>query len=122
LFASWHTYKDGSLRKIRARLLLTERERGKLVLLREELGEVLKEYRTKQKMTLRDVSTRSSVALGYISEIERGHKEASSEILFAITQALNLPLSQVLADAADRIALFETPVPDTIPDDFYQDR
>jgi transcriptional regulator with XRE-family HTH domain len=93
-----------------------------LVLLREELGEVLKEYRTKQKMTLRDVSIRSSVALGYISEIERGHKEASSEILFAITQALNLPLSQVLADAADRIALFETPVPDTIPDDFYQDR
>lgn len=93
-----------------------------MVLLREELGEVLKDYRTKQKMTLRQVATRGSLALGYLSEIERGQKEVSSEILLAISEALDVPLSRLFMDVADRIALFETPVPDTIPDDFYQDR
>jgi hypothetical protein len=73
-------------------------------LLRRELGDVLRERRRAQGRTLREVSATASVSLGYLSEVERGEKEASSELLASICGALELPLSQVLVDVSRRMA------------------
>ena len=73
-----------------------------MVLLREELGDVLRGARTSQGRTLRDVSSDASVSLGYLSEIERGEKEASSELLASVCAALDLPMSTVFLELADR--------------------
>ena len=73
------------------------------VLMREELGDVLREYRQRQGRTLREVSSQARVSLGYLSEVERGQKEASSELLDSIAAALNVPLSHVLRLVADRM-------------------
>lgn len=78
-----------------------------VVLLRQELGEVLREVRTSQHRTLREVSAAANVSLGYLSEVERGTKEASSELLFAICGALETPLSDVLGAVAERVARTE---------------
>ncbi|HET8595012.1 MAG TPA: helix-turn-helix transcriptional regulator [Intrasporangium sp.] len=75
-----------------------------MTLLRRELGDVLRERRRAQGRTLREVSASASVSLGYLSEIERGEKEASSELLASICGALSLPLSQVLSDVSSRMA------------------
>lgn len=77
------------------------------MLFREELGEVLREYRKAQGRTLREVAAQASVSLGYLSEIERGEKEASSEMLGAICLALDLPMSVVLHDLAGRAQRIE---------------
>ena len=91
------------------------------VLLRREIGEVLRRVRQHQGRTLREVSSQARVSLGYLSEVERGQKEASSELLGSICQALNVPLSVVLRDVSDRIALTEgVVVPDTIPDELVR--
>lgn len=68
----------------------------KTILLRELIGEVLRELRFAQGRTLRDVSMDARVSLGYLSEVERGQKEASSELLAAICSALNVTLSEVM--------------------------
>ena len=73
------------------------------VLMRELLGESLRELRTTSSLTLREVSGRAQVSLGYLSEIERGQKEASSELLNAICGALDVPLADVLRLVSDRI-------------------
>lgn len=73
-------------------------------LLRRELGDVLRERRREQGRTLREVSATASVSLGYLSEVERGEKEASSELLASICGALELPLSRVLIDVSSRMA------------------
>jgi transcriptional regulator with XRE-family HTH domain len=73
-------------------------------LLREVLGDVLRRARTKQGRTLRQVSDSARVSLGYLSEVERGRKEASSELLTAICDALDVPLSQLLVDAGEQLA------------------
>ena len=73
-------------------------------LLREVLGDVLRRARTKQGRTLRQVSDSARVSLGYLSEVERGRKEASSELLSAICDALDVPLSQLLEDAGEQLA------------------
>jgi transcriptional regulator with XRE-family HTH domain len=73
-------------------------------LLREVIGDVLRRTRTSQGCTLREVSDSARVSLGYLSEVERGRKEASSELLNAICTALDAPLSAVLFDAAEQIA------------------
>ncbi|WP_182354623.1 helix-turn-helix domain-containing protein [Flaviflexus huanghaiensis] len=88
------------------------------VLLRRELGDVLRAYRQRQGRTLREVSSDARVSLGYLSEVERGQKEASSELLLSITQALNVPLAHVLRLVADRIDLSEGRVPPSfrVPD------
>ena len=92
-----------------------------MVLVRQEIGDVLRDFRLQKAMTLRQVASRASVALGYLSEVERGQKEASSELLGSICQALNVPLSVVLRDVSDRIALTEgVVVPDTIPDELVR--
>lgn len=75
-----------------------------MILLRRELGDVLREARQEQGRTLREVSAAASVSLGYLSEIERGEKEASSELLFSVCSALGLPLSEVLGVLSDRVA------------------
>jgi transcriptional regulator with XRE-family HTH domain len=73
-------------------------------LVREVIGEVLRLARTTQGRTLREVSDTARVSLGYLSEVERGRKEASSELLHAICEALDVPLSTVLTDAGERMA------------------
>lgn len=76
-------------------------------LLREVIGDVLRRARTEQGRTLREVSDSARVSLGYLSEVERGRKEASSELLSAICSALDVPLSRVLSEAGDEMALKE---------------
>jgi transcriptional regulator with XRE-family HTH domain len=75
-----------------------------MILVRRLLGEVLRQERLRQGRTLRDISATAQVSLGYISEIERGQKEASSECLAAICKALQVPLSVVMADVSGEIA------------------
>lgn len=76
-------------------------------LLRESVGEVLRQARMEQGRTLREVSDSARVSLGYLSEVERGRKEASSELLNSICAALQIPLSAVLFDAGARLARAE---------------
>ena len=76
-------------------------------LLREVIGDVLRRARIDQGRTLREVSDAARVSLGYLSEVERGRKEASSELLGAICGALAVPLSRVLTDAGDEMAAEE---------------
>lgn len=93
-----------------------------MVLFRQELGDVLRDARRHQGRTLRQVSSDARVSLGYLSEIERGQKEASSELLLSVTEALGLPLSFVLREVSDRIAVAEgIVVPDTVPDGLADD-
>ncbi|OBG26510.1 transcriptional regulator ClgR [Mycobacterium sp. 852002-51057_SCH5723018] len=73
-------------------------------LMREVIGDVLRQARTTQGRTLREVSDSARVSLGYLSEVERGRKEPSSELLNAICDALAVPLSEVLTDAGERMA------------------
>ena len=77
---------------------------GKPVLLRRVIGEELRRRRIEQNRTLREVSKVAQVSLGYLSEVERGQKEASSELLAAICRSLNISVSVLLADVAVEIA------------------
>ena len=81
-----------------------------MVLFRRLLGDVLRGARMQRGMTLRELSAEARVSLGYISEIERGQKEASSELLASLCQAMDLPLSDVLREVADAVALEEIAV------------
>jgi transcriptional regulator with XRE-family HTH domain len=63
--------------------------------LRQVVGEILRGLRLRQRRTLREVSARARVSLGYLSEVERGQKEPSSELLAAICRALDVELSEV---------------------------
>src|SRR5436309_4274802 len=74
------------------------------VLMREAIGASLRRMRTTRRRTLRDVSRRARVSLGYLSEVERGRKEPSSELLNAICDALDVPLWEVLTDAGESMA------------------
>ncbi|WP_216216337.1 helix-turn-helix domain-containing protein [Amycolatopsis aidingensis] len=76
------------------------------VLLREAIGDRLRHARTNQRRTLREISRAARVSLGYLSEVERGQKEASSELLASICDALEMPLAELLHNvAADVSAL-----------------
>jgi transcriptional regulator with XRE-family HTH domain len=92
-----------------------------MVLLRRLLGDVLRQHRRYQGRTLREVSAAARVSLGYLSEVERGQKEASSELLGSICEALDVPLSTVLRDVSDSLAVEEAlaaalePVPEPVP-------
>lgn len=98
----------------------TSRE-PKVILLRHAIGEVLRDVRQRQNRTLREVSHSARVSLGYLSEVERGQKEASSELLASICQALEIPLSQMLAEVSGRMAVEEGfNVPDTVPAEFSE--
>lgn len=78
-----------------------------MVLMRRLLGEVLRRRRTAQGRTLREVAAAARVSLGYLSEVERGRKEASSELLAAICAALGLPMSAVMREVSDELARAE---------------
>ncbi len=73
-------------------------------LLRTMLGEVLRRTRLEQDRTLADVASAARVSMPYLSEVERGRKEASSEILAAICDALDLDLSDLLAEVGSDLA------------------
>ncbi|CAM2905178.1 helix-turn-helix domain-containing protein [Prescottella defluvii] len=75
------------------------------LLLREAIGDSLRRTRVSQSRTLREVSNSARVSLGYLSEIERGRKEASSELLAAICDALEVPLAEVLVDVSETLAV-----------------
>ncbi len=71
---------------------------------REANGSSLRRVRTARRRTLREVSRRARVSLGYLSEVERGRKEASSELLASICDALDIALPELLTDAAQEMA------------------
>jgi transcriptional regulator with XRE-family HTH domain len=81
-----------------------------MILLRRLLGDVLRRQRQRQGRTLREVSSSARVSLGYLSEVERGQKEASSELLASLCLALDAPLSDVLREVSDAVALEEAAV------------
>jgi transcriptional regulator with XRE-family HTH domain len=113
-----------------------------MVLVRQEIGDVLRDFRLQKGRTLRQVAGDASVALGYLSEVERGQKEASSEILAAVADALQTPLSVILGEVSDRLSVieglrdgfsdkdfatkpfpekaFNNRVPDTVPAEFVE--
>src|SRR5712672_3269075 len=78
-----------------------------MVLLRHLLGDALRRLRLRQGRTLREVSAAARVSLGYLSEVERGRKEASSELLAAICSALEVSLAEVLREVSDDLARIE---------------
>ncbi len=86
-----------------------------MILLRRVIGDALRARRQSQHRTLREVSTAANVSLGYLSEIERGQKEASSELLSAICDALGAQLSELLREVSHTVAVAErtdrVPVP-----------
>lgn len=90
-----------------------------MVLVRQELGDVLRDVRLQKGRTLRQVASKASVALGYLSEVERGQKEASSEILASVAEALDTPISVIMREVGDRLAVIEglSTIPDTLPDE-----
>jgi transcriptional regulator with XRE-family HTH domain len=71
-----------------------------MLLLRTQLGSTLRGHRLRQRRTLRDVSGAALVSLGYLSEVERGQKEASSELLASICDALEVELADLLAEVS----------------------
>lgn len=93
-----------------------------MVVLRHEIGDVLRDVRQRQGRTLREVSHSARVSLGYLSEVERGQKEASSELLSSICSALEVPLSSMLREVSDRLAEAEgVSIPDTVPQEFSRE-
>jgi transcriptional regulator with XRE-family HTH domain len=86
---------------------MRQEETMRPVLVRDLIGESLREERMAQGKTLREISKSARVSLGYLSEVERGQKEASSELLAAICGALNLPLSIVLTVVSEKMAAYE---------------
>ena len=78
-----------------------------MVLLRQLLGDALRHARLRQQRTLREVSAAARVSLGYLSEVERGQKEASSELLSSICDALDVRLADVLREVSDAFDLAE---------------
>jgi transcriptional regulator with XRE-family HTH domain len=78
-----------------------------MILLRRVIGDALRARRQSQHRTLREVSTAANVSLGYLSEIERGQKEASSELLSAICDALGAQLSELLREVSHTVAATE---------------
>lgn len=96
-----------------------------MTLARHEIGEVLREHRIRKGHTLRQVAGRASVALGYLSEVERGQKEASSEILASVAEALDTPLSAIYLEVGERLRMAErlqpaSGIPDTVPDELVR--
>ncbi len=78
-----------------------------MIVLRNVIGDELRRRRQDQGRTLRDVSATAAVSLGYLSEVERGQKEASSELLAAICEALDVSLADVLAVVSTNVARAE---------------
>jgi transcriptional regulator with XRE-family HTH domain len=76
-------------------------------LLRTYIGKTLRDSRVSQGRTLREVASSARVSLGYLSEVERGQKEASSELLGSIAQALDLTLGRIMSQVSEEISRAE---------------
>lgn len=87
-----------------------------MILLRSHIGSALRASRVAQGRTLRDVAKRARVSLGYLSEVERGQKEASSELLNSICTALDISLGEVLVSVATQLRIVETPTLTVVDD------
>jgi transcriptional regulator with XRE-family HTH domain len=87
-----------------------------MILLRHLIGDVLRRHRRYQGRTLREVAATARISLGYLSEVERGQKEPSSELLKAICEALGIRMSEVLRDVADALSAFEPAIPESVPE------
>jgi transcriptional regulator with XRE-family HTH domain len=99
----YYQYHEVSFKSV-----INESEEGEMALVRQEIGDVLRDFRLQKGHTLRQVAGRASVALGYLSEVERGQKEASSEILGSVAEALDVPLSIIMREVSDRLAVCES--------------
>ncbi|MFF0096244.1 helix-turn-helix domain-containing protein [Streptomyces canus] len=64
---------------------------------RDLVGDVLRRERLAQERTLKDVADAARISMPYLSEVERGRKEASSEVLAAAAHALGLGLGDLLS-------------------------
>ena len=78
------------------------------ILLREAIGETIRDLRMRSHRTLREVTADAQVSPGYLSELERGQKEASSEVLAAICDALGVTVGELMSEAADRMLAYES--------------
>lgn len=80
-------------------------------LLRSVLGDALRQARQDQGRTLADVAKAARISMPYLSEVERGRKEVSSEVLAALCQALGLDLADVLVAVVIDLTRSSLPVP-----------
>ncbi len=87
-----------------------------MILLRSHIGSALRASRVSQGRTLRDVAKSARVSLGYLSEVERGQKEASSELLNSICNALDVSLGEVLLMVATQVRTHEAPTLTVVDD------
>ena len=87
-----------------------------MILLRSHIGSALRASRVAQGRTLRDVAKSARVSLGYLSEVERGQKEASSELLNSICSALEISLGEVLLTVATQVRTQEAPTLTVVDD------
>jgi len=94
-----------------------------MILVRQEIGDVLRDFRLQKGRTLRQVASKASVALGDLNKVEREKKEASSQILASVADALDSPISVIMREVGDRLAVLEgiNPIPDTVPEDLVVD-
>jgi transcriptional regulator with XRE-family HTH domain len=86
------------------------RRRRPRPLLRTLVGDVLRRKRLGQRRTLSDVARHARVSVPYLSEVERGRKEASSEVLAAVCDALRIELTDLLAEVGRDLANDRTPI------------
>ncbi|KUP98627.1 helix-turn-helix domain-containing protein [Thermobifida cellulosilytica] len=84
-------------------------------LLRHLIGDALRRVRQERGLTLREVSEAAQVSLAYLSEIERGRKEPSSEVLAAVYRALDLRLADLIGEVADQLSTVSAPTPAPVP-------
>lgn len=98
----WRDEESGTQAVAHAEAKPTEHQEGTLSL-RGAIGLVLRDLRSRDHKTLREVSEKAGVSLGYLSEVERGQKEASSELLSSIAEALGVSTAQLLRMVADRL-------------------
>ena len=83
-------------------------QNSRTLLLREAIGETIRDLRLRTRRTLRDVSADARISLGYLSELERGQKEASSEVLSWIADSLKVSVGELMTEVADRLVAYET--------------
>ncbi|MCL2482386.1 MAG: helix-turn-helix domain-containing protein [Propionibacteriaceae bacterium] len=81
---------------------------SRTILLRQAMGETIRDLRMRAHRTLRDVSADGQISLGYLSEIERGQKEASSEVLAGIADALSVTSGELMLEVAERMLAYES--------------
>lgn len=86
------------------------RRRRSKPLMRTLIGDALRRHRHQQRRTLADVARNARVSVPYLSEIERGRKEASSEVLASVCEALGIELGDLLADVGHGLLLDRAPV------------